>query len=175
MSCAPRAPGGRSQDILSAGPSWSDVLVFGLVVAGIAGGLTMTLINIAPGWEPTPLRVALTAITGTAALLPVAIRSLGGVVRALLGTFVVLALGLVTYLGIEAVVRPLASVGLRRLGVGLAVVMLALAFVPLRARLRGMLERAIFRRSQRRHERLQGFLHESATRAGDAWNAVGAR
>src|SRR5262249_58564534 len=64
------------------------------------------------------------------------------------------------YLGIEAVVTPLASVGLRGLGVGLAVVMLALAFVPLRARLRAMLERAIFRRSQRQHERLQSFLHE---------------
>src|SRR5262249_4367692 len=64
----------------------------------------------------------------------------------------------VTYLGIEAVVTPLASVGLRRLGVGLAVVMLALAFVPLRARLRAMLEQAIFRRSQRRHEQLQSFL-----------------
>jgi signal transduction histidine kinase len=147
------------QDILGAAPRWSDVLVFGLVVAGIAGGVTVTLINVAPGWEPTPLRVALTAITGTAALLPFAIRYLGGVVRALLGTFVVLALGLVTYLGIETVVRPLASVGLGRLGVGLAAGILALAFVPLQVWLRGVLERAIFRRSQRRHERLQSFLH----------------
>ena len=31
------------QDILNAAPRWSDVLVFGLVVAGIAGGWTMTL------------------------------------------------------------------------------------------------------------------------------------
>src|SRR5262249_57442569 len=140
--------------------------VFGLVVAGIAGGWAVSMISAPPGWEPTQLRVALTAATGTAARLPVAVRRPGAVVRAVLGTFVVLALGLVTYLGIEAVVTPLASVGLRGLGVGLAVVMLALAFVPLRARLRAMLERAIFRRSQRQHERLQSFLHELPPQLG---------
>ena len=148
------------QGILGTSFSRFDVLVFRLVIAGVAAGWMLSLPSQPPGWAPTPLRVALTAITGTAALFPVALRALGEVVRVVLGTVVVLALATATYVGIETIVAPVVGVGLDRLGVGLAAAALALAFVPLQAWLRGALERTIFRRSQRRRERLQAFLHE---------------
>ena len=154
-----------SQDLLRGGPSWSDVLVFGLVVAGV-GGWTLSLAREPPGWAPTPLKLVLTAVTGTASLFPVALRSLGEVVRVVLGILVALAVATVTYVGIQVAVTPLAGVGLDRLAVPLAAAVLALGFVPLQAWLRGALERTIFRRSQRRREQLQDFLHELSPELG---------
>src|SRR5262249_40360725 len=95
-----------------------------------------------------------------AALFPIALRSLGEGVRGALGTLVALALAVLTWIAIQGVGAPIARVGLGRLALPIAPLGLAPVVGPLPAWARDVLERAVFRRTQRRGERLQAFLHE---------------
>jgi signal transduction histidine kinase len=96
---------------------------------------------------------------GVLVAVPFLVRGLGAVIPAALGAVTAVTAGAGVYLGGRAAHAALAGSGLGAVVDLAAIVTLVLVLGPVQARLRAGLERLVHRRTRRRGEELQAFMH----------------
>ena len=145
-------------DLVAGRTRCADVLLYSLAaVATVVSAWALVahpLSNLQPSW----VEVGLRATTGFAVLVPIAVSTLGEVVRSLIASLTALAMAAIAFIAVEAVARPLAAVGFGGVSIAVAAAMVAVAMVPLWSRVSAGLERMVFRRSRSRRGELLAFV-----------------
>ena len=112
-----------------------------------------------PWFESHPWNIVLDTIAGIGWAVPLAVRILGEVVRGFLVAVVMLVATAIVYLGAHRLGASLAAPDLLPIVDLGAICILVCALVPGQAALRFAIDAVVFRRSRRRREQLQAFLH----------------
>jgi signal transduction histidine kinase len=159
----------RELDLVAGRTRRADVLLYSLAAVATAVSAWVLVARPLSNLQPSWIEVGLRATTGFAVLIPIAVSTLGEVVRALVASLTALAVAALAFIAVEAVVGPLAAVGFGGISVAVAAAMVSIAMVPVWSRVRAALERALFRRGRSRHAELLAFLQrlppEQGTRA----------
>jgi len=145
-------------DLVAGRTRRADVLLYSLAaVATVVSAWALIadpLSNLQRSW----VEVGLRATTGFAVLVPIAVSTLGEVVRGLVASLTALAIAAIAFIAVDAVARPLAAVGFGGVSVAVAAAMVAVAMVPLWSRVCAGLEWMVFRRSRSRRGELLAFV-----------------
>jgi signal transduction histidine kinase len=141
----------------------ADVVFLGGALVTLAGWLLIALTtDRAPEptmWHPSTRGLVLDTIAGVGFAVPLAVRILGEVVRGLLLMAVTLAATVAVYAGVHQLGASLAGPEVRSvLDLGAVLALVAL-MIPGQSWLRGAIDHVVFRRSRRRRDELQAFLH----------------
>jgi signal transduction histidine kinase len=147
----------------------ADVFLYSLAAVATAVSAWVLVAHPLSNLQPSWVEVGLRGTTGFAVLIPVAVSTLGEVVRGLVASLTALVIAAIVFGAVEAVARPLAAVGFGGVSVAVAAAMIAVAMVPLWSRVCAGLEWMIFRRSRSRRGELLAFVQrlppEQGTRA----------
>ena len=145
-------------DLVAGRTRRADVVLYLLAALGLGGWAWVLVLHPLASLQRSWVEVCLTSVTGFAVLIPIAVSTLGEVVRGLLGALTALAMAAAAFAAAEAVATPLATVGLGGISVAVAATMLAIAMVPLWSRIRSGLDWVLFRRSRSRRGELLALL-----------------
>ena len=158
------------------GGSWvarrADVVFLGGALVSLGSWLLLAaLTNWIPQpslWMSSPFGLALDTIAGIGWAVPLAVRILGDVVRGFLIVTVMLVTTAAVYFGAQQVGAVLANPELQPIVDFGAVAALVLLLGPGYGWLRRGVDQLVFRRSRRRREELQAFLHTLSPELGRA-------
>jgi signal transduction histidine kinase len=156
-------------DLVAGRTRRADVLLYSLAAVATAVSAWVLVARPLSNLQPSWIEVSLGATTGFAVLIPIAVSTLGEVVRGLVASLTALAIAALAFFALEAIVRPLAAVGFGGISVAVAAALVSVAMIPVWSRVRAAFEWVLFRRSRSRRTELLAFLQrlppEQGTRA----------